>query len=882
MPKISRMKTFFRNIFAKHHADRDLDDEVRGYAEMLAEEKTREGMSPDEARRTASLELGGVEQVKEQVREARAGAWLDSLFQDLRFGLRMLRKSPGLTAVAVLTLALGIGMNTAIFSVVDTILFKSLPYPHSNRIAVIWDNSEGSRLEVTFHTFRELTARSRSFEAASVLKTWQPNMTSAAQPDRLDGQSVSADYFRVLGIGPAFGRDFQPSDDASDSPKVVIISYGLWRSHFGADVTIVGRQITLDGELYTVIGVLPPQLETVLAPSAQVWTPLRYDTRNITASDAVEWGHHLRMVALLRPDISAKKAAREINEIAASPVSEFPRVPWASLENGFLVDSLQADVTRGVRPALLALLGAVTLVLLIACVNVTNLLLARGAQRHGEFVMRSALGAGRARMIRQLLTESLLLSALGGVLGILVAEMSVKGLVGLSPSELPRTSAISVNGAVFAFALGVTAIIGLLAGVIPALVASREDLHVGLQEASVRTSKGHQLTRNVLVVAEVALALVLLVSAGLLLHSLDRLFAVAPGFNSSHLVTLQVQTSGHRYDDPDASRLFFAQALAEVRRVPGVAAAGFSSLLPFSADQFGAYGAQFENDSPGASDEVFRYAVTPGYLETMEIPLRRGRLLDEHDITTAAPAALISESLARRKFPHQDPIGKRLHIGPTDKPWYTIVGVVGNVKQSSLTAGDSDAVYITSAQSWFADDAMSLVVRARGNPASLAPAIRAAIWSIDKGQPITRVATMDDLLAASAAQRRFALVLFEAFGVVALILAGCGIYGVLSGSVTERTREIGIRSALGASQRNIMALVIRRGLSLTALGVVIGLFGAAAASHAIVTLLFGISQLDPITYLAVIALLALVSGLACWMPAWRASRIDPAITLRPE
>ncbi|MGB8522330.1 MAG: ABC transporter permease [Candidatus Acidiferrales bacterium] len=882
MPMLPRMTSFLRNTFGKRRSDRELDDEVHSYVDLLAAEKMREGMNPEEARRAARLELGGVEQVKEQVREVRAGASLDSLLQDLRYGARMLRKNPGFTAVAVLTLALGIGMNTAIFSVVDTILFKSLPYPHSNRIVMIWDNSQQSRLDVTFHTFRELTARSRSFEAAAVLQTWQPNLTSNAQPERLDGQSVSADYFRVLGIGPAFGRDFQPSDDASGSPKVVIISYGLWRSHFGADAAIFGRQITLDGELYTVIGVMPPQLETVLAPSAQVWTPLRYDTRTITTPDAAEWGHHLRMVALLRSDTPSKKAARELNGIAAAPVSEFPRLRWASLENGLIVDSLQADLTRGVRPALLALLGAVMLVLLIACVNVTNLLLARGAQRRGEFVMRSALGAGRARMIRQLLTESLLLSTLGGALGILVAEMSVKGLVALSPSELPRTSAISVDGTVFAFALGITAVIGLLAGVIPAIVASREDLHVGLQEASSRTSSGHQLTRNVLVVAEVALALVLLVSAGLLLHSLDRLFAVAPGFNSSHLVTLQVQTSGHRYDDPDATRLFFAQALAEVRRVPGVAAAGFTSLLPLSADQFGAYGAQFENDSPGTTAEVFRYAVSPGYLETMEIPLRRGRLLDERDIASAPPAALVSESLARRKFPDQDPVGKRLHIGPTDKPWYTIVGIVGNVKQSSLAAGDSDAAYITPAQSWFADDAMSLVVRARGNAASLAPAIRNAIWSIDKGQPITRVATMDDLVAASAAQRRFALILFEAFGIVALILAGCGIYGVLSGSVTERTREIGIRSALGASQRNIMALVIRRGLSLTALGVVIGLFGAAAASHAIVTLLFGISRLDPITYLAVIALLALVSGLACWIPAWRASRIDPAVTLRPE
>jgi len=530
----------------------------------------------------------------------------------------------------------------------------------------------------------------------------------------------------------------------------------------------------------------------------------------------------------------------------------------------------------------------VILVLLIACVNVTNLLLARGAQRRSEFAMRSALGAERTRLMRQLLTESLLLAILGGALGIAVAEFGVQGLVALSPPELPRLNAITVNNTVFAFAFSIAALIGLVVGIIPALHASRSDPQSGLRQSSRTTAGGHQSTRRTLVVAEVALALVLLVSAGLLLRSLERLFAVAPGFDSSHVLTMQVQTSGHRFDDfvgeveNSTRHRFFTQSLQAVRNVPGVAQAAFTSLLPLSGDQFGEYGVRFETDNPGGGYNVFRYVVTPGYFETMGIALRHGRLLDARDVAGAPPAVLISGSLARHKFGNQDPLGQRVHVGPLNRPWYIVVGVVDDVKQTSLALSQPDAVYITTNQSWFADDALSLVVRAHGDAAVLAPAIRKAIWSVDKDQPIVRVATMDDLLTASAAERRFALILFEAFGTVALVLAATGIYGVLSGSVTERIREIGLRSALGATRGNILALVVRQGMTLTGLGVVIGLSGAAAASRALITLLFGVSRLDPITYLGVIALLACVSVIACWVPAWRAARVDPCITLRAE
>jgi putative ABC transport system permease protein len=498
--------------------------------------------------------------------------------------------------------------------------------------------------------------------------------------------------------------------------------------------------------------------------------------------------------------------------------------------------------------------------------------------------MRVALGAGRGRLIRQLLTESLLLALVGGALGMVVAGIGARALVALSPPELPRVGAIRLDAAVFAFAMWVTTLIGLVVGLMPALHASRSDLQGGLQRSSRRTAGGHGLTRGTLVVAEVAIALVLLVSEGLLLRSIERLLAVSPGFDASRLLTMQVQASGHRFDDDSATHRFFAQALEAVREVPGVAAAAFTSQLPLSGD-FEKYGVQFESIPDDKSEEdqsAFRYAVSPGYFETIGIPLHRGRLLDAHDVAGAPPAVLVNESFAKRKFPGRDPIGQRVHVGSTDQPWYTIVGVVGDVKQTSLAMNQADAVYITTTQWRFADRAQWLVVRARGDAAALAPAVRKAIWSVDKDQPIVRVATVADLLAASAAERRFALIVFEAFALVALVLAATGIYGVLSGSVTERMREIGVRSALGASRGNILALVVRQGMTLTGLGIAIGLGGAVAASHAIVTLLFGVSRLDPLTYLGVIALLLGVSGIACWVPAWRAARVDPSITLRAQ
>jgi predicted permease len=479
------------------------------------------------------------------------------------------------------------------------------------------------------------------------------------------------------------------------------------------------------------------------------------------------------------------------------------------------------------------------------------------------------------------LTESLLLAWLGGVVGVAVAMLGVRALAALSPPGLPRVGAIQVNAAMFAFALGITTLIGLAFGLVPALQTPRNDHSQNLQQGARSISGGHRRTRVALVVAEVALALVLLVSSGLLLRSLERLFAVPAGFDSPRLLAMQLQTVGHRFDQDSAAFRFFEEALEAVRQVPGVTAASLTSQLPLSGDR-DEYGAAFEATPtrPAETYGVFRYAVSAGYVETLHIPLRLGRLLDEHDGPDAPLVALISESLTNGRFRGADPIGQRLRVGPAGP--YTIVGVVGDVKQMSLALNESDAVYIPATQWRFADRAMSLVVRVRDDAAALAPTIRQAVWSVDKDQPVVRVATMDDLVAASAAERRFALIVFEAFALAALVLAGAGIYGVLAGSVAERTREIGVRSALGASRGSILALVFRQGMMLTGLGVAIGLAGAAAASQVIVTMLFGVSPLDPGTYVGVVALLGAVAALACSVPAWRAAGVDPASTLRAE
>ncbi|HVT40098.1 MAG TPA: ABC transporter permease [Gemmatimonadaceae bacterium] len=868
-------------------ADRALSDEMRHYMDETIAAHIARGLSPDDARRAAQLEVGNTTAIRDDVRSHGWEHFVDTFFTDVRYGARRLRNTPGLTAIGVLTLAIGIGASTAIFSALNPVLFEALPYPHADRLAMIWySGGDGTRSDQSFGTYREVAARSRTFEAVAVYKAWQRTLTGRDEPEPLDGQLVSASFFRVLGVGPAIGAGFELADDRPNGARVVIISDRLWRRRFHADRSIVGSQVTLNDKPYTVVGVMPARFENVLAPTADLWSLLQYDPA--LPVDGREWGRHLRMVGRVRAGAAVAEARRELDEIARHPAADFARPPFASMANGLGVAGLQDELVRAVRPALLAMFGAALLVLAIACVNVTNLLLARTAQRRPEIALRLALGAGRMRLVRQLLTETVLLALAGGALGVMVAQAGVGALLTLSPAELPRAASIHVDAAAFAFASGIAMLVGIVVGIAPALHAVGQDARARAQLGSRWTVGGRGTMRGTmrgtLVVAEVALAIVLLVGAGLLVRSLQRVFAIAPGFDASHLLTMQVQVSSpRRYPDDAAFFRFYAEALDTVRRVNGVESAAFTSELPLAEDgRLETYGSTFENDNDRAeANAAVRYAITPSYFATLKIPLRRGRLFDEHDVTGAVPRPIvINESFARRKFPGLDPIGQRVRFGGSStRPWDVIVGVVADVRQASL-AERSDALYALENQWMWADNPMWLVVRARGTAAALAPAIRAAIYSVNSDQPVRRVATMEQLLAASEAKRRFALVVFEAFAVVALLLAALGIYGVLSGGVAERTREIGVRSALGAAPRDILVLVMHQGMRLALLGAVIGLMASIAATRALVTLIYGITRFDLVTYGGVVVLLAAVSLLACWVPAWRAARVDPAGALR--
>ncbi len=869
-----------RSLLDGGSADRHVDEELQHFIDEAAAAYEADGIPAADAARAARRRVGNTLAVREEVR---ASGWehvVETVAADLRYALRRLAGHPGFALVTIATLGLGIGSVTAMLSVAGPVLVRTLPFPQSDRIHALWDQSPGgARVEMAFGSFLEVQERSRTLESMAVSRVWQPALSGPGFPERVEGRGVSVDYFRVFKVAPRLGRDFVPEDDRPNAPPVVMLSDRLWRRRFAADPEIIGRQITLDGSAYEVIGVMPATFEHRLMPVSDVWRSLQYD-RTLPSLQGREWGHHLRMVARLRDGVSRGDAMAELAQIARDPIERFARAPWAAMPQGLLVDSLHGDLTRERKPAMVAVLAAVGFLLLIACVNVVNLLLGRDAQRRAEFAMRTALGAGRARLIRQLLTETLLLAVLGGAAGLLVALALARALMRLGPQGLPG-AAVTLDMPLFLLAFAVTTIVGLLIGLIPAI--GNRDLKGAIPQGTWQAASSRRLTRRSLVVAEIAFALVLLVGAALLFQSLRQLFAITPGFDQRNVLTMQVQVAGPRYADRAVIHRFFQEVLDAVHQVPGVERAALTGQVPLSGDS-DVYGVQFEvnGTDPGATGGAFRYAVSPGYFETMGIPIRRGRGITADDRASAPLAVVISESLARSQFPDRDPIGERLHIGPTDRPWYTVVGVAGNVTQLSLETQWFDAVYVAPEQWHFGDRALSLVIKARGDASALTAAVRSAIWSVDKDQPIVRVSTLDDFVALTARERMFALRLFEAFGLAALLLTAIGIYGVVSSSVNERVREIGVRTALGASRPAILRMVMGEGASMASIGIAIGVIVAAAATQGLTSLLFGVSRFDAVSYVTVASLLLAVTALACWLPARRAARIDPALTLRAE
>jgi putative ABC transport system permease protein len=623
---------------------------------------------------------------------------------------------------------------------------------------------------------------------------------------------------------------------------------------------------------------MPAGFRNVMAPTAQIWTPLQYDSALPT--NGREWGHHLRMLGRLGRGLDASVAGAELDQIARIPVAEFARPPWASMAFGLSVRSLRETVVSQARPLLITVIGAVALVLLVACTNVASLLLARAGQRRHEHATRMALGASKTRVVGRVVTESMLITALAGAVGLGLAQLGTGALLTLRPPQLPRIDEIGVDGATFLFVLAIVALLGVVVAMAPALSLSAKTLTGG----GGRVTGSHLRVRRILVVGEVALTVVVLVGAGLLIRSVQHLFDRDAGFDASGTLVMQIHASGGGLRGDDERHEFFRQALAEVQSQAGVTSAALTSQLPLSGDE-DVYGVTLAGAGTAEFLEgggAYRYTITPGYVETMGMTLRSGRLLDARDGPGAPGAVMISESLARRSFPDGRAVGQRLHFGRTDVPPYTVVGVVADVKQNSLAASEENAVYVLRDQWYFTDAVAWLVVRTDRNPAALEPVVKDAVWSIDPNQPIARVATMEDLVAASEATRRFALVIFQTFALLMLVLAAIGIYGVLAGGVAERTREIGIRSALGASDESILGLVVGQGLAMTGVGLLIGVVGAVAATRWMESLMFGISRLDPATYTGVAALLGIVALIACWGPARRAARIDPAIAFKAD
>lgn len=816
---------------------------------------------------------------KHQLRTASGDSTVTLLQSDLRFAWRMLLRRPAFTTLAVFTLALGIGATTAIFSAVNPILFESLPYPKADRLMMIWEGSDlADKSNIGYATYADILGKNRSFSSVAAVGYGTATMTGKGEPQFLVGQRVTPSFFSVLGVPPAIGRAFSNEENVRGAQRVVVLANALWRNRFGGDSTIVGKPIVLDGNSFLVVGIMPSTFENVLSPTAQFYTPLRYD---VSLPQACRSCRHLRVVARRKPDISASQAQRDLSTLARNMGRDFPK---EYRNASFIAPALGDDIVTGVRPALLAVMGAVALVLLVACLNVMNLLLARSAQREGEFAVRAALGAGRARIVRQLLSESVLLALLGGAAGVGVAFVGVRLLVALSPANLPRLSAIEMEGSVLAFAFGVTTVVGILFGLVPAVQASRTNVQDNIRRNTRRSASTSRFTRSTLVVSEVALAIVLLVGSGLLFRSMEKLFAVNPGFDSDNLLTMRIQSGAGRLRNDTLVADFLQSALAAVRNQPSVLSAALTSQLPLSDDS-DRYGVHFETQpkfNPEEDRGGFRYAVSDQYFETMKIPLVSGRYFASTDIANTPPVAIINQSFARKRFGTDSPVGQRIKIGGMDGPWREVVGIVGDVKQESLAAEQLEAVYLPAVQWRFVDYAMTAVIRTRVEPATIVPVLRKAIWSVDKDQPIVRIATADQLMAERAAERRFALVLFEAFALVALVLAAAGIYGVLSGTVTERHRELGVRAALGATSGNQIAMVLRQGMTLTAIGIVVGIGAALASSRVLSSMLYNISPLDPATYALVTVALVSVALLACWLPARRASRTSPLEALKAE
>ena len=800
---------------------------------------------------------------------------MEAIRHDLQYSLRNLCKSPGFAIVAVVVLSLGIGANTAIFSVVNSVLLRPLPYEDPKRIVMVFENNLAKGWDdfmVSPANFIDWREQSQTFESVAAFRTATLNLAGDLEPERVLGARVSQNLFESLSARPFLGRTFSPEEDQPGADRVIIISYGLWQRRFGGSESLIDQPILVNGKSSIVIGVMPRGFQ--FPNRTEAWVPMAFSTDDLRSRGA----HFISVVARLKPDASQQTAQADLTAIAARLQERYPKsnAGWGAKVTPLL------DVTVGkARPALLVLLGAVVLVLLIACANVANLLLARATTRQKEIAIRTALGASRARLIRQLLTESLVLSLAAGVVGVVLAFWGVTLIVSISPESIPRAQQIGMDGRVLGFSLLVSVLTGLVFGTLPALQASKPDLNETLKETARSSSGGKpsRIARNLLVVFEVAVSFALLVGAGLLIRSFLRVCDVDPGFRAQNIVTMQMTLPQAKYTKPAQQLHFVEQVLERIKALPGIEAAGATTTLPFVGD----YINSFTIDGPSSLDvnelaSATYYAVTPDYFRTMSIPLIRGRCFSEHDAQTGPRVVVINQTLAQRYFQNDDPVGRQIRISDGAKIAREIVGVVGDVKQHGLESVTTAQLYEPYAQAPLNN--FTLTIRTSNDAETLTPVIRNQIYAEDRDQAVANLKSVDQIVSDSVASRRLTVFLLAVFAFIALSLAAVGLYGVLAYSVTQRAHEIGIRIALGAKPRDVFRLVIGQALLLSSLGGLIGLAGSFALTRLISNLLFGIGAGDPATYIAILATLYAVVLLASYVPARRATRVDPVIALR--
>ena len=801
---------------------------------------------------------------------------MSALWSDVRYGLRLLARSPGFTAVAVLALALGIGANTLIFTFINARLLQPLPFRDPDRLVALWsvEREGGVTWNVAHPDYLDWREQNRTFEELAALSEGSYTLTGGQEPEWLIGRLASATVFAVLGVKPALGRGFLPEEDRLGADRVVVLSHGLWLRRFAGNPGIVGQVVRLNQEPHTVIGVLPRGFRLGSA-DYDVWVPLALDP-----AKAHRGNRFLQVVARLKPGVTIAGAQAEITTIADRLASQYPN---SNAHLGAEVDSLRELYVRPFRPALLVLMAAVALVLLIACANVANLMLARAAARQKEIAIRAALGARRGRIVRQMLTESSLLSLAGGVLGLLLALWGARALHATLPQRMQSAEPPGLDVVVLAFIVAVSLLTGIAFGLAPAWGVARADLHETLKEGGRSSAAGlrHGRLRAALIVSEVALAIVLLTGAGLLIKSFARLMAVAPGFRPENVLTMGVPLPRARYAEPRQWRAFFEQALERIRALPGVRHAAATSLLPMNGSNtvwsFAIEGRP--EPLPGQFPTAGYRAVTPDYFRVMGIPLLRGRHLTEQDREGAPFAVIINEAMAGRYWPNEDPLGRRIQSRGTND-WGTVVGVVGNIKFSGLEGQASPEMFWAHSQR--PRSGIILVIRTASEPAALASGVRAAIREVDRDQPVARIRTLESIVEESVAPRRITMLLLGTFAALALVLAGVGLYGVMSYLVAQRSHEIGLRMALGAQRGEVLGLVVRQGMVLAVIGAGIGLAGALALTRLMSTLLFGVTARDPVVFVAVPAALGVVALAASFFPARRASRVDPLVALRYE